>query len=62
MAVWTARRTGRIPSSHSKGAAEEIDENLSYEDELLRDVERSKQAGATNEYRSTYHVSPTSNK
>ena len=32
-----------------------------FRDELLRDVERSKQAGATNEYRSTYHVSPTSN-
>ena len=44
-----------------ESAAEETDENLSYEDELLRDVERSKQAGATNEYRSTYHVSPTSN-
>lgn len=47
--------------AYHTSAAEETDENLSYEDELLRDVERSKQAGATNEYRSTYHVSPTSN-
>ena len=47
--------------AYHTSAAEETDENLSYEDELLRDVERSKQAGATNEYRSTYNVSSTSN-
>ena len=36
-------------------------EKLSFEDELLRDVERSKSLGTATEYRPTYHVSPTSN-
>ena len=51
----------QLLKAYHTSAAEETDENLSYEDELLRYVELSKQAGATNEYRSTYHVSPTSN-
>ena len=45
----------------SKESVTEGNENLSFEDEILRDVERSKNAGIISEYKSTYHVSPTSN-
>ena len=36
-------------------------ENLSFEDEILRELERSSNTGLTDQYRSTYQVPPTSN-
>ena len=48
-----------IPNEHTTSEIEQS--NLSFEEEILRDVERSKNAGISNEYRSTFHVSPTSN-
>ena len=44
-----------------ESAATETEEGcLSFEEEVLRDVELSKNAGITNQYSSTFHVSPAS--